>query len=48
MYQQGAGNLHQPQVWVDLSDAIARVADSLTLEQLRNEWLAEQREGQAL
>ena len=36
------------QVWVDLSDAIARVADSLTLEQLRNEWLAEQRGGQAL
>mgnify|MGYP002798988523 FL=1 len=36
------------QVWVDLSDAIARVADSLTLEQLRNDWLAEQSGGQAL
>lgn len=36
------------QVWVELSDAIARAADYITLEQLRRDWLLEQGEVQTV
>lgn len=33
------------QVWVELSDALARAADSITLDRLRTEWKTEQEGG---